>query len=53
MRDPGEGERSLKMESPALENPKVEISDWTVWNSSGSFNLRFRLLDFPMQDFPF
>src|SRR6187551_981551 len=43
-----------KVESPALENPKVESLNWTSrpFRVRRRSNLSFRLLDFPTQDFP-
>ena len=46
-----EAEGNLKLESPALESPKVETLNWAAARALTS-NLRFRLLDFPMRDFP-
>src|SRR6188508_2833008 len=50
----GVRKRISKVESPALESPKVENLDWTyaLRGKVGSSNLSFRLLDFPTQDFP-
>jgi len=39
------------LESPAVENPKVETLNWTA-GAYGSSDLRFPLLDFPLLDFP-